>query len=119
MKSFTFSLFALILLTTTACVTQADQSGSVDAGKKSDVEIYVTTETQSMLFQQVLLSFDNKSPEAENTITLNPEIKYQEMDGFGAAITGSTCYNLLKMTPVNRAKILKETFDPEEGMGYS
>jgi glucosylceramidase len=41
------------------------------------------------------------------------------MDGFGAAVTGSTCYNLLQMTPANRTKFLKETFSVTEGMGYS
>jgi len=54
-----------------------------------------------------------------NLITLYPEEKYQEMDGFGAAITGSSCYNLLKMSDVDRASILKETFDPVNGYGYS
>jgi len=54
-----------------------------------------------------------------NIITLYPNEKYQEMDGFGAAITGSSCYNLLKMTPENRTALLKETFDTQEGYGYS
>ena len=25
--------------------------------------------------------------------------RYQTMDGFGAAVTGSTCYNLMRMAP--------------------
>lgn len=119
MKLFVLSLLTIFLLTATACLTRPDKSSTVITEKKSDVEIFVTTESQSMLFQQVLLSFDTESSKTENTITLNPEIKYQEMDGFGAAITGSSCYNLLKMTSENRSKLLKETFDPLSGMGYS
>ena len=54
-----------------------------------------------------------------NTVTLNPNVTYQTMDGFGAAITGSTCYNLSLMTESNRKEFLKETFSPTEGLGFS
>ena len=53
------------------------------------------------------------------TITLNPSVRFQEIDGFGAAITGSTCYNLLRMSQENRTKLLTETFDTINGDGYS
>lgn len=86
----------------------------------SDVEVYVTTANKSMLFVSTPMKFSTKPNMAvETTISLKPSVKYQEIDGFGAAITGSTAYNLLKMTPANRAKLLKETFDPVSGMGYS
>ncbi|QQS98359.1 glucosylceramidase [Sphingobacterium spiritivorum] len=54
-----------------------------------------------------------------NTITLDPAVKFQTMDGFGAAITGSTCYNLMKMKKEDRTAFLKETFSDKEGMGMS
>ena len=41
------------------------------------------------------------------------------MDGFGAAITGSTGYNLIQMTQENRTKFLTETFSDKEGYGFS
>jgi glucosylceramidase len=41
------------------------------------------------------------------------------MDGFGAAITGSTAYNLLKMRAEDRAVFFKETFSVSEGLGFS
>lgn len=84
------------------------------------VEAYVTTADKSMTMAKdsILLQTNNDTIK-HNLITLDPSVKYQEMDGFGAAITGSTCYNLLKMTPENRAKLLKETFDPVDGVGYS
>lgn len=87
---------------------------------KGDVEVYVTTANKSMLFTSIPLKFDTKPNMAiETTITMNPTVRFQEIDGFGAAITGSTCYNLLQMTAANRTKLLKETFDPVAGMGYS
>jgi glucosylceramidase len=95
------------------------QTADKTISKEADVQLYVTTETQSMLFQPVSVPFDSKTNTGNHIIQLMPEVKYQEMDGFGAAITGSTAYNLLKMNPENRAKLLNATFDPVNGMGYS
>lgn len=85
----------------------------------SDVDLYVTTADQSHLFKKIPLSFSKKDNMSPYTIQLNPSEVFQEMDGFGAAMTGSSCFNLLKMTADDRAKLLKETFDPKDGMGYS
>ena len=86
----------------------------------TDVDIYVTTANKSMLFTPVPISFNTKpNMNIETTINLKPSVTYQTIDGFGAAITGSTAYNLLKMSTANRTKLLKETFDPVTGMGYS
>ncbi len=89
--------------------------------KRTFVEAYVTTadKTKTMTKDSVVLSSSGDIRVMDNLITLDPSVKYQEMDGFGAAMTGSSCYNLLKMTPENRAAILKETFDPVTGYGYS
>ncbi len=87
---------------------------------KTDVDVYVTTANKSMLFTPVPLSFSTKPNMAvETTITMKPSDTFQTIDGFGAAITGSSAYNLLKMTAANRTKLLTETFDPVTGMGYS
>ena len=84
-----------------------------------DVTLYITTNTRSQDFATKAVDFSDKSNMSPTTIKLEPETRYQTMDGFGAAITGSTCYNLLQMTEGDREKFLKETFSPTEGMGYS
>lgn len=56
---------------------------------------------------------------SENKIEILPSQTYQTMDGFGAAITYSTAYNLLNMSKENRTKFLKETFSDTEGYGFS
>lgn len=86
---------------------------------QKNVNAFVTTADQSMVFKPLSIPLDNGSSADANTIVLNPAVKFQEMDGFGAAITGSTCYNLLKMKPEDRTALLKETFDPVDGLGYS
>ena len=39
--------------------------------------------------------------------------------GFGPALTGASCYNLLRMPQEARTALLKECFDPAEGLGWS
>ncbi|WP_321333955.1 glycoside hydrolase family 30 beta sandwich domain-containing protein [uncultured Bacteroides sp.] len=106
-----------------ACGNDAPADNPVDPGTggdaKGDVTIYVTTNNRSQDFAKKTADFSEKSNMSPTTVTLDPTVRYQSMDGFGAAITGSTCYNLMQMTPENRTKFLKETFSDEEGMGYS
>ncbi len=98
------------------CLTIA---ATISCTPATEAELYVTTADQSLTFQQIPLKSTSETPVNTPVIRLNPDEKFQTMDGFGAAITGSSCYNLLQMTPENRAKLLRETFDPETGMGYS
>ena len=93
-----------------------DNQAEVPAG---DVTLFTTTGNRAYDFQRGAVDFSETSNMSPTTITVDPSVKYQEMDGFGAAITGSTCYNLMKMTDEDRAEFLKETFSNEEGMGYS
>ena len=121
-KSLLKSLLSLpVVLVACGSDTPADQP--IDPGTggetKGDVAIYVTTNNRSQDFAKKTADFSEKSNMSPTTVTLDPTVRYQSMDGFGAAITGSTCYNLLKMTAENRAKFLKGTFSNEEGMGYS
>jgi len=84
------------------------------------VAVYTTTADKSKLFEAITIPFSETTyADMEVSVVLNPAVKYQQMDGFGAAITGSTCYNLLKMTREDRTKILREVFDPINGMGHS
>lgn len=83
------------------------------------VAMYQTTADRSRVFSSESVQAASSASSITSTIKLDSSVKYQEMDGFGAAITGSTCYNLLQMSPENRAAILRETFDPKFGMGYS
>jgi glucosylceramidase len=117
-----------ILLITLLCsgfvACSDDNNGDIEEPvqpepETGDVTLYITTNTRSHDFATKAVDFSDKSNMSPTTINLEPETRYQTMDGFGAAITGSTCYNLLQMTEDNREKFLKETFSPTEGMGYS
>lgn len=84
----------------------------------NNVKAYITTADRTQSFDQTTLKFSSKA-ESSSVITVNPTVRYQEMDGFGAAVTGSTCYNLMKMTPADRTKFLVQTFSDKEGLGFS
>lgn len=113
--------FALLPFAIVAC--SAGKSNALGADQETVDEVvtaYVTTATRSSEFVKREIAFsdkaDNMSP---YTIMLVPGEEYQTMDGFGAAITGSTAYNLLKMSKEDRTDFLKKTFSESEGMGQS
>ncbi|MBK5722067.1 glucosylceramidase [Dysgonomonas sp. Marseille-P4677] len=119
-------LSALFFCTTmlSACSgSDDDTGGKVEPEKPTptvgDVKIYVTTNTRSLDFAEKSVTFNSKPSMSPSTITLDPTTRYQTMDGFGAAVTGSSCFNLLRMTKDDRTKFLKETFSETEGMGQS
>lgn len=61
----------------------------------------------------------SNKPAAMPIIRLMPNVKQQPIDGFGYAITYSTCYNLLHMTKADRKAFLERTFSPTKGFGAS
>lgn len=56
---------------------------------------------------------------AATVLQLDATKTYQTMDGFGFALTYSTCYNLLKMSAADRAAFLKKTYGTTDGYGVS
>lgn len=116
-----FTAMTIIVFALTSCEGSNQSKGNETNGTSGDgdVTIYVTTNTRSQDFKKQTCDFSERQNMSPSTIKLDPATRYQTMDGFGAAITGSTCYNLMKMTAANRNKFLRETFSPAEGMGYS
>jgi glucosylceramidase len=116
-----FSLFMLFFFIGVGACKHSD-NGTTDPiiVDKGDVDMYVTYANKSMLFQHIPVDFNTKPNMAiTQTIWLDTTKVFQQIDGFGAAITGSSCYNLLHMSSANRTKLLKETFDPVNGAGFS
>ncbi len=118
-------LYIIALLLTFVSCTSCERGNGPDNNKPDkketkDVSTYVTTADKTMLFNAVSKSFGTGiNMNIEKTLTLKPEQTFQTIDGFGVAITGSSCYNLLKMKKEDRAKLLEESFSPDKGMGYS
>ncbi len=85
---------------------------------EGDVISYTTSANSSRLFMPE--AFDYQKVEmSPYRINIDEALTYQSVVGFGPAITGSTCYNLLQMSAEDREAILKQCFDPNEGVGFS
>lgn len=77
---------------------------------------YTTTADGAKKLEKKMVS-TNTSTTSSDVITLLPEKTNQSIDGFGYAITYSSCYNLLKMPKALRTSLLKKTFSPTSGYG--
>ncbi|HVU23775.1 MAG TPA: glycoside hydrolase family 30 protein [Opitutus sp.] len=56
---------------------------------------------------------------AAGALTLDPAQTFQEMIGFGGALTESAGWALDQLPAEKRAEVLRRYFDPQEGIGYT
>lgn len=94
----------------------------VTAQKKNDVAVWLTTPNRKSLFaeQTAPLHF-GKPATAAPVIEVNDRQKFQEMDGFGLALTGGSAQLLMRMDLPARAQLLRELFgtgDGDIGLSY-
>lgn len=118
-------LIATLLLTGTVCCSSSSDGEKTPEPTPgptpetpADVMAYVSSANASRLFAEEKLDY-SKISMSPYKITLDPTETYQTIDGFGPAVTGATCYNLLKMTAEDREAVLRKCFDPETGAGFS
>ena len=79
---------------------------------------YVSYDGSKLLSTENLKFDDSSRDKSEGMININTNQLYQEIDGFGFAITGSASYNLSKMEAYRRHDFLVRTFSPDENVGY-
>ncbi|GGZ50728.1 discoidin domain-containing protein [Streptomyces bluensis] len=53
------------------------------------------------------------------TIRIDDSVKYQEVQGFGAAMTDSSAWLIDKLSEADRTKLMQKLFDPSKGIGLS
>ena len=82
------------------------------------VKMLITTDTRGKDLEQTETVYTTVRQDLP-LLTVNAEKTYQEIDGFGAAITGSTAYNLMRMPEEKRHEFLRQTFSPTSGYGMS
>lgn len=65
------------------------------------------------------ISFYADEKEEENELLCIYEgVQYQEVEGFGGALTESVAHNLCRMKPENKERVLRAYFDSEQGLGF-
>src|SRR5687768_8144906 len=84
-------------------------------------QVWITTGNQSKLLSKEADVPITKIAETDfPTVTLNPLEKLQEIEGFGAALTGSSAYLInRKMSVAQRQSLLDDLFDPGKGIGIT
>jgi glucosylceramidase len=53
------------------------------------------------------------------TVHVDPNVRFQQVSGFGAAITDSSAHVLYGLTPENRDTVMRNLFDPKSGAGIN
>lgn len=91
---------------------------------KRKIRVYMTDYSHgSMLQEKEPLFFheDKKGYRATeaNLFNIYDQVHYQEIVGFGGAMTQASAVNLFKMSEEKQEEIMRGYFDREEGLGYS
>ncbi len=94
-----------------------DNGGVVPTGDVAT--IYTTTANGFYQMEKSVSEVTTGTNMAPTTIQVDPSETFQGIDGFGFAITYSTCYNLLQMSQDARTAFLKQTYSETEGYGVS
>lgn len=84
-----------------------------------EARVFTTTGDRSLTMAQSGLPLQSGVNMAPTTIEVDPKERYQSIDGFGFAITYSSCFNLLKMSKEDRTAFLTKTYSPAQGYGVS
>lgn len=96
-------------------------SGTDDQGQViGTARVWVTTGNKAKLFveQPSANIYDNANSNYAS-VTVDFGQQFQEIDGFGAALTGSSAYVINHMGNSQKQALLKDLFDPADGIGLS
>lgn len=87
-----------------------DTSGPIKVFQTTHNEIFLLKELNSLHFSRTLGNF---------TINIDTTSTFQSIDGFGAALTGSSAFLLRNLSSHRRDSILRDLFDPVTGIGIN
>jgi glucosylceramidase len=89
---------------------------------KTDVSYWITKPDKSLLLKKQEVSlFFNTTVNQYPTISVDSTLAYQEIDGFGFALTGGSAYLINKLDATTRGNLLKELFSSDSnsiGISY-
>ncbi len=91
------------------------------APAKVSVSIWLTTgDTSNKLQQQPNINFSNGTGSNSLQIQVDENIKYQQMDGFGASLTDSSAWLIYnKLSDPDRNNLMSKLFSKSDGIGIN
>jgi glucosylceramidase len=110
------------LCVVTACLVVSVWSPTMAGAAGPTVSVTLTTsDGANRLTPQPSLTFNPDTSTLDNAaVDVNESQSFQQIDGFGAAVTDSSAFLIgTKMTPAQRNSLMTSLFDPVRGIGTS
>lgn len=125
-KSTLLALLAAAFMMSCSCNSQKEDGPDPDPDPtptpvkptEATAKSYTTTADKTKLFAEADITFGKTASMSPYAVRFTDDT-YQTVDGFGAAMTVASCYNILKMPQAKREAFLKQVFDPKDGIGSS
>jgi glucosylceramidase len=120
-----FARLLLVVVAGAACSSTnrptATEPGPGPKPGPGDISVWLTTaDARKLLQQQTDITFGAPNAASVATIEVDESQAYQEIVGFGAAITGSSAWLIHnRMSETQRDALLRELFGRDGGLGFS
>lgn len=124
MRRFLAGFLPAIFLIATACGSDdsfPDPGPPKQPQEIGKAQVWMTTGDQTkLLSKQADISLTELVESSHPTIAVDESMRLQEIEGFGAALTGSSAYLInRKLNAGQRAALIQDLFDPLYGIGIS
>jgi glucosylceramidase len=116
MKKLTSAGVAAMAGSSAAPAQTAAQPLSATGAAAGEIQVRVTAGAMR-LAREASLQWRQVRGSSNDAVVLDPARTYQEILGFGAALTDSACYVLDRLSNAARERLLREVFHPSE-MGF-
>ena len=103
-----------------AAVPAFQQAQAATPTSGSSVQVWLTDiGTNQWVANQPAVSFQTQRTTNPLTIKVDDSVKYQEITGFGAALTDSSAYLINQLPTSGRNALMQKLFSPSTGIGLS
>jgi glucosylceramidase len=113
MRSFSRRNFLKLTSAAGLCSFAGLSNGRARTDDSGEIQVRVTGLSKPFA-QQSALRWQSASAPTSDCISINPERRFQEILGFGAALTDAACYNLNRLASGARQELFHELFHPAE-----
>ncbi len=95
-------------------------SAQLNAGLQQVIKIFSSQKTEkNMLVEQKSVKLIPDFETENQLINVYPDLKYQEIIGFGGAFTETSAYNFAQVSDSVKSKIIDAYFDVDKGLGFN
>src|SRR5262249_19741209 len=105
-------------LAATAAAGQAFGHSATVGEVAGAIEVWVTNQKTKCARATSIAWTQRSSTQAGSVIQLDPQLRFQSVQGFGAAFTDASCYMFNQLSVSAREQLFHELFHPSE-MGLS